>query len=103
MASIKHQINIDAPAGIIYEFITSTDGIQQWLPKTEGWLITGQKNLGGILFFHFGPDHHEMKISKLDPNKEVRWECIAGHPEWVGTTVDFKIEDKGYKSILYFE
>ena len=78
--------------------------MQKWLTREEGWRITGQEDLGGTLFFYFGPDyHHEMEILKLDPDKEVTWKCTVGHPDWIGTTVDFAIEDKGKKSTLHFE
>jgi uncharacterized protein YndB with AHSA1/START domain len=102
MADIKHQITINAPARKIYGLIATKAGIEKWLTKEDGWKITGQENVGGVLLFYFGENHHEMKISKLDPDKEVKWECTVGHPEWVGTTVDFSIEVKEDKCILHF-
>jgi uncharacterized protein YndB with AHSA1/START domain len=78
--------------------ITTKDGIQKWLPEEEGWKITGDEHIGGTLSFHFGPQaHHEMKVQKLVPNEEVQWKCTIGHPEWIGTTVEFRIEDSGAK------
>jgi uncharacterized protein YndB with AHSA1/START domain len=102
MADIKHQTTINAPASKIYELITTIRGIHKWLPVSEGWKITGQENVGGTLTFFYGPYFHEMKILKLDLDKEVKWLCPIGHPEWVGTTVDFSIEDNGDERLLNF-
>ncbi len=102
MADIKHQISIKASAKQIYALVATKTGIRKWLTKDDGWKITGHENLGGTLLFYFGENHHEMKISKLELDKEVKWECTVGHPEWVGTTVDFSIEAKEDKCILHF-
>ncbi|WP_152270735.1 SRPBCC family protein [Agriterribacter humi] len=102
MADINHQIAIKASAKKIYELISTKEGIQKWLTKGDGWKIKGKENLGDTLLFYFGENHHEMKISKLEPNKEVKWACIVGHPEWIGTSVSFIIESKGAENILHF-
>ena len=102
MADIQHQIGIHATAKEIYDLIATKKGIQKWLTAAEGWNITGEENVGGTLTFHYGGNFHEMKILKLDSNKEVNWECPAGHPEWIGTTVDFTIENKGTDNVLHF-
>jgi uncharacterized protein YndB with AHSA1/START domain len=102
METIKHQVTIDAPAHTIYALVATKAGIRKWLTKADGWRIEGEENVGGILLFYFHENHHEMKILKLDPNKEVVWECTAGDPEWLDTLVSFKIEGKGEQCILQF-
>lgn len=102
MANINHQIIIKAPAKKIYELISTKTGIQKWLTKEEGWKIKGNENIGDTLLFYFGENHHEMKISKLEPNREVKWNCAAGHPEWIGTSVSFIIESDGDRNVLHF-
>jgi uncharacterized protein YndB with AHSA1/START domain len=102
MANITHQITIKAPAQKIYELIATKTGLQKWLTKEDGWTIKGTETIGGTLLFYFGENHHEMKISKLVPNKEVKWDCIVGHPEWIGTSVSFIIESKEDKNTLHF-
>jgi uncharacterized protein YndB with AHSA1/START domain len=102
MADIKRQLTIKAPAKKIYGLIATKKGIREWLTKEDGWKITGEEKPGDTLLFIFSENHHEMKISKLDPQKEIKWECTVGHPEWVGTTVDFTIEVKEDKCILHF-
>jgi len=102
MTNINHQITIKAPAQKIYELITTKTGIQKWLTKEDGWNIKGKETIGSTLLFYFGENHHEMKISKLIPNTEVKWDCTVGHPEWIGTSVSFTIESKGDKNIFHF-
>src|SRR6187402_1592716 len=102
MADINHQITINASAKKIYELISTKTGIQKWLTKEDGWKIKGKETLGDMLLFYFGENHHEMKISKLEPNREVKWNCTAGHPEWIGTSLSFIIESNGDKNILHF-
>src|SRR4051794_17943377 len=102
METIKHQVTIDAPAHIIYALVATKAGIKKWLTKSDGWTIEGEENTGGTLLFYFHESHHEMKILKLYPYIKVEWECILGHPEWLGTTVSFNIESKGDECVLYF-
>lgn len=103
MEVIQHHIIIKAPAKTIYRLIATKTGIRKWLTKDNGWKITGKGNIGDSLFFYFGGNHHEMKILKLTPDKEVNWICPFGPPEWINTVVSFKIETKDGISILSFE
>ena len=102
MADIKHRIIIKAPANAVYQLIATKAGIRKWLTKDNGWKITGKENIDDSLLFYFGGNHHEMKILKLTPDKEVNWICPYGPPEWINTTVTFKIEAKDDTSILQF-
>jgi uncharacterized protein YndB with AHSA1/START domain len=102
METIKHQVTIDAPAHTIYALVATKAGIKKWLTKSDGWRIEGDENTGGTLLFYFHDGHHEMKVLKLDPNKEVWWECTVGHPEWLGTSVSFIIESKKDNCVLHF-
>jgi len=103
MPDIKHTVTINALPENIFNLVATKVGIQKWLTREDGWKITGNENIGDTLVFYFGGNHHEMKISKLIPNKEVQWDCTVGPPDWVATSVCFAIETKGQKSILRFE
>jgi hypothetical protein len=42
--------------------------------------------------FPFGPEYSkEMRITSLKPSSHVKWICIKGAKEWVGTTISFEI------------
>jgi uncharacterized protein YndB with AHSA1/START domain len=102
MADITHIAEIKAPAHKIYELLATKTGMRQWLRKEDGWEIMGDEQLGDTLLFYFHEGHHEMSILKLDEDKEVKWECRFGHPEWLGTTVSFLIQDSGVQCALRF-
>jgi uncharacterized protein YndB with AHSA1/START domain len=102
MPDIMHQAAIHAPAKEIFPLLSTKEGIQKWLSPQDGWKIKGEENLGGKLDFYFHDSHHTMKIIKLENDKQVRWECVEGPEEWLGTTVDFFIEDNVKKCTLQF-
>ena len=102
MADIMHQALINAPSKQIYPLIATKNGLQQWLRPEEGWKIQGDQSLGGKLTFYYGEGHHVMKVIILEKDSHVRWECVEGPPEWLGTTVDFFIEDNVKKCTLQF-
>jgi uncharacterized protein YndB with AHSA1/START domain len=100
MANIKHLVHINAPASKIYEAITTKEGLQKWWTDK----VTGETDHGNTINFHFGPDYYKgMKITALDEDRQVKWQCMVGDPEWVGTTISFDIDvNKDGKSILRF-
>ena len=101
MTGIKHHITIKAPVNDIYKLVATKDGVRKWLTTDNGWKITGKEDVDDSLFFYFGGNHHEMKILKLTPNKEVNWICLFGPTEWINTIVSFKIEAKDGTCTLY--
>lgn len=102
MADIMHQAVINAASKQIYPLIATKEGLLQWLKPEDGWKIQGDQGLGGTLTFFYGDGHHAMKVIILEKDKQVRWECVEGHPEWLGTTVDYFIEDNVKKCTLQF-
>ena len=102
MADTLHQALINAPSKNIYPLLSTKKGLQQWLRPDDGWNIKGAESTGGTLVFQLNDGQHSMKVVKLDPDKQVRWECIQGPDEWLGTTVDFFIDDRVKKCILQF-
>ena len=99
MAAIKHYLLIKSPPGKVYQALTTRDGISNWWTKqTE----IGDE-VGDINSFDFGDRYHnEMKITDLQLNKRVEWECIQGDKEWIGTTFIFYLEEKERNTILRF-
>ena len=41
-------------------------------------------------------------VTKMDPDKEVRWRFTAGPEEWVGTDVTFQFSRDGDMTLLVF-
>ena len=48
--------------------------------------------LNSVARFPFGPEYFkEMKIIELKPYELVKWNCIKGADEWIGTNISFKL------------
>lgn len=97
--SILHRLLIEAPVEKVYIALTTQHGLAGWwTPET-----LARPEVGSILRFTFGPDYFkEMKVEELKPYSKVKWLCIKGFEEWIGTTLTFELEPHKKGSILFF-
>jgi uncharacterized protein YndB with AHSA1/START domain len=97
MPNIRHNLIIGASAEKVYKAITSKEGLSAWwTPNT-----TTKAEVNSIARFPFGEGYHkEMKITELNPSELVKWHCIKGDAEWVGTTISFTIISGNKKTLL---
>ena len=99
MPSIKHYLLIKAQPEKVYSAITKTGGLKGW------WTVEAKadEKVGGIAEFIFGDRYfNKMKITNLEPDKKLEWECLEGDKEWIGTTFLFDLEEKDESTILRF-
>jgi uncharacterized protein YndB with AHSA1/START domain len=97
MPNIRHELLIGSPAEKIYSAITSQEGLSAWW--TPGAKAKTERN--SVARFAFGPDYFkEMKITELKPPKQVKWICITGVDEWVGTSISFKLQPGDKETLL---
>src|SRR5688572_5179247 len=97
MPHIHQELLIGAAAEKVYNAITSKEGLSGWW--TPG--VNAKPELNSVARFPFGPDYFkEMKITELKPNEQVKWTCIKGAGEWVGTTLSFQLDSGDKKSLL---
>ena len=89
MPNIRHTILIGAPAEKIYDAITTREGLSAWwTPDTKA-----KPERDSTARFAFGPSYFkEMKIVELKPSRMVKWICISGAGEWIGTTISFELK-----------
>ena len=96
MPNIHHEVLIGAPAKMVYTAITSQEGLSAWW--TPG--TTAKAEIGNIAIFPFGPKYRkEMKIVELKPDEQVKWNCIAGADQWIGTTLTFTLQGGDTRSL----
>ena len=89
-------LTLNAAPDAVYSQIATADGLRRWWSAGA----QGSDAVDGIIRITFREDHWtEMRIDKLDADREVRWSCVAQHEpgfersdEWVGTTVRFRLE-----------
>lgn len=99
MASIKHLLHIDASREEVYDALTSIHGLAGWWTTQA----SGDTNEGGTLQFRFGQLGNNMKVLERKKDQLVKWECVAGPPDWLGTTVSFYLDDNDNKTRVRFE
>ena len=96
MPHIRHTVLIEAPASVVYDAITTQQGLAGWWTPN----VTATPAVNTVARFPFGPTYYkEMRITELEPHKLVKWTCIAGADEWTGTHLSFALE-AGDKKIL---
>src|SRR5579862_6433045 len=99
MADIKHYVVIKTLAEKVYRAITEQDGLAGWWTRET----IAKAELGFINEFKFGKQYHnKMKVTKLEKNKFVAWECVGGDKEWIGTQLTFELNEKDGKTELMF-
>jgi len=85
MADIAMQIDIAAPRSAVYEALTTTAGVAGWwTTKNETTGTVGDVN---TYWFPGAPMSYDLRVAEARDGELVRWQCVAGPPEWVGTTV----------------
>ncbi len=97
MPNIRHNLLIGASAEKVYTAITSEEGLSAWWTPN----ITAKEDVNSIARFPFGNDYFkEMKITELIPFEIVKWNCIKGDAEWVGTNLSFTLKSSNKKNLL---
>jgi uncharacterized protein YndB with AHSA1/START domain len=97
MPNIRHTVLIGAAAEAVYHAVSSQEGLSAWWTSD----VKAKPELDSIARFAFGPDYFkEMRIIELEPSKRVKWNCITGVDEWVGTTISFELESGDSDSLL---
>ncbi|MEO7424598.1 MAG: SRPBCC domain-containing protein [Fibrobacteria bacterium] len=104
MADIIHRIGIKAPAAQVYNALTSIAGLAHWWTEDT----RGEEKLGGKIAFTFiSPTgalmgKMVMEVKALNAPKEVRWRCVEGPEDWVGTDITFQLSEQDGQTIIIF-
>jgi uncharacterized protein YndB with AHSA1/START domain len=99
MAEIRHNVVIKTTPEKIYSAITTQEGLSSWWAKQT----TAKPETGFVNIFTFGTFRNEMKVTILNPNKKVEWQCISSIDEWIDTTISFELEEKDGRTLLRFK
>ncbi|HUI63310.1 MAG TPA: SRPBCC domain-containing protein [Bacteroidota bacterium] len=99
MADILHRVGIHAPAETVYDALTLRKGLAGWWTRDT----LAAPAVGAINRFGFGPrGFNLMKVTEMSPPQRVRWLCIDGVSEWIGTEVAFDLRRESSGSIVLF-
>jgi uncharacterized protein YndB with AHSA1/START domain len=99
MADILHRVGIKASRAKVYEALSSQKGLAGWWPRHT----KATPEAGAVNEFRFGElGFNHMKITELTPGTRVRWICVDGAQEWIGTDVSFDLKQQNGLTILLF-
>jgi uncharacterized protein YndB with AHSA1/START domain len=103
MVDIIHRIGITSPAAQVYHALTSLDGLARWWTEE----VQGDGRVGGRIEFRFRKGGQSigsmvMEVQELNPHQDVRWRCVEGPPEWVGTDITFQLSSRDGRTIVQF-
>jgi len=99
MPEIRHLLHITASASVVYRALTEQSGLQAWW---TGETIASPQ-VGSIAEFSFGERYHnKMRITRLDQDRRVEWQCLDGDREWVGTTFLFDLDASEGRTTVRF-
>jgi uncharacterized protein YndB with AHSA1/START domain len=93
MPDILHRVGVSARPERVFEALTTIDGLRRWWVSTAA----GEPGAGGTIDFGFC----RMKVLEAASGR-VRWRCVEGPPEWVGTEVRFDLAWKDEQTIVLF-
>jgi uncharacterized protein YndB with AHSA1/START domain len=94
MPDILHRVGIEAPAGRVFEALTTLEGLRGWWSEAKG-----TPGRGGTVDFGFC----RMEVLEAAPGERVRWRCVGGPPEWVGTEVVFDLARRDGQTFVLFK
>lgn len=104
MVDIIHRIGIKSSAAQVYRALSTIDGLAHWwTEETEG-----DDQIGGNIKFRFRSQAGDimgemvMEVQELNPEKNVRWRCIDGPAEWIGTDITFQLSQQDEQTIIIF-
>jgi hypothetical protein len=88
MTDIHHRVGVRSPStDAVYTALSTLDGLSGWWTRDT----TGDPAVGGTIEFRFGEDGFDMEVIESTQGEHVRWSVTAGPPEWIGTTVDWRL------------
>jgi uncharacterized protein YndB with AHSA1/START domain len=104
MVSIIHRIGIRSAPDKVYKALSTVEGLSNWWTKeVEGGEKTGDKitftfrDKAGVV-----KGQMVMEIQELNPQTNIRWRCVDGPDEWVGTEVTFDLSQENDQTIIIF-
>lgn len=88
MPDIHQELAIWASVETVYGALSTQTGLSAWW--TPG--VTTNGEVGSIARFPFSATYFkDMRITELQAPNLVRWHCLEGAEEWIGTDLSFRL------------
>jgi len=104
MPDIIHRIGIKSSPPKVYKALSTLDGLAHWWTEE----VEGDEQVGGKIQFTFRSETGDIKgkmvmeVQELSPQKNVRWRCVDGPDEWIGTDITFEWSEQDDQTIIIF-
>jgi uncharacterized protein YndB with AHSA1/START domain len=104
MPDIIHRIGIKASPAAVYQALSTIQGLAGWWTEET----TGEAGVGGKITFTFRSPSGDvvgamvMEVEALREVQSVRWRCVDGPPDWIGTHFTFDLSEQDGQTILMF-
>ena len=91
MVDLHLKVEISASADEVFDAIGTSGGNQGWWTRDS----SVEEKVGGEAVFGFENRAavYRMTVDEFDPGKTLVMSCQAGHPEWIGTRLDWRIDN----------
>jgi hypothetical protein len=96
VATIYHQVWMNAPAARVYEAIARPESIGTWWGPQ-----TAVRTSAGLVLEHSpGPEHGgvmRLHVLEMVAYRRIEWQCVSTHPRtspasaWTGTRISFDV------------
>jgi len=98
MPHIRLMVGTNAPTSKIISALTTIEGLSKWWTSHT----TESTDTNEIIQFRFPENGPDMRVIESTGSRVV-WECINGVEEWVGTQIQFNIEEKDEQTFIMFK
>jgi len=96
---ILHRVGIRSAPDNIFRALSEESGLAGWWTEE----VKALPAVGAINQFRFGKaGFNDMKVVELAPPLRVRWQCVAGAREWIGTEVSFELKHANGLTVVLF-
>lgn len=104
MADIIHRIGFDVSASEVHKAVSTVEGLSRWWTEE----VEGESGPGGRIDFTFRTKAGDvigrmgMEVTGQDAPEQLRWRCVDGPPDWIGTRITFDLSEQDGRTILNF-
>ena len=104
MAEITHRIGIKAPIAQVHKALSTIDGLAHWWTEET----SGDAAVGGRITFTFRSPVGDlvgqmvMEVVESAAPQTVKWVCVDGPADWIGTRFTFDLSEQDGQTILMF-
>jgi len=104
MPDIIHRIGIKSSAYKVYQALSTIEGLAHWWTEE----VEGDEKIGGKIQFTFRTETGDIKgqmvmqVQELQPSRTVKWRCVKGPDEWIGTEISFDLSQQDDQTIIIF-